>query len=318
MTAASKKVNLTLWPDDLLRSAWTPVANLLLRRAREVPLSNPELLTLIYLISFVRKESLTKFTVSEVELGRQLGRSDRQVRRSISALCRKQVLRIVGLRGRSNCYDLTPLFEKLRELPEHPEVAGVVPVAEDVVATPKPPPLAPAPAVHAIGAVAPGKAMPSTPAGPEVAPHDPVARFATPFHQRVLRCGWRILPTPVMQVFIGWSTSSQEAEDIVTERLADLESGRAFPVPEKWTKDEIAKCCPRFSHLVRERLRATGLVTAHTDDDFLRQASMECVNGRLVSDLHGKDQGSWQARLAECVALSVEYAAERPAADPAA
>lgn len=121
----------TRWTPLLARVGHTPISSAFLEHAHELKLTPSEQLLLIQILSFKWDEAAPFPAVGT--LATRMGVSERQVRKLLAAMEHGAgVIRRVERIGRSNSFDLQPLFEKLEALvrAKHPDLGRAVDAEE--------------------------------------------------------------------------------------------------------------------------------------------------------------------------------------------
>lgn len=103
----------------LVAGGWTPVSDFFLENYRRLGLSTPEAMLVLQIMRHKWDESAPR--PSFKTLGRRMGVSDTAVRGHGRSLQTKGFLRRVNRVGRSNLFDLTPLFAALENLLDQDE-----------------------------------------------------------------------------------------------------------------------------------------------------------------------------------------------------
>lgn len=123
----------TRWTPLLARVGHTPVSSAFLEHAHELNLTPSEQLLLIHIFSFKWDAGLPFPAIST--LATRMGVSERQVRKLLAAMeSGAGVIKRIERTGRSNSFDLQPLFEKLEAAvrTKHPDLGRAVDAEEQL------------------------------------------------------------------------------------------------------------------------------------------------------------------------------------------
>ena len=105
------------------KKGFTPVARSFLRHYTELGISMEEAMLILHVLDYAWNTTLPFPKVST--LCQYTGKTDKTIRTYLRDLRAKGLLKTVNRGGRSNEYDFSPLFEKLRTLSDLPEVVEV-------------------------------------------------------------------------------------------------------------------------------------------------------------------------------------------------
>lgn len=119
------------WSPLLARVGHTPVSSAFLEHAHELKLTPSEQLLLIHIISFKWDATLPFPAIGT--LATRMGVSERQVRKLLATMeAGSGVIKRIERVGRSNSFDLQPLFDKLEAAvrSKHPDLGRAVDAEE--------------------------------------------------------------------------------------------------------------------------------------------------------------------------------------------
>jgi hypothetical protein len=102
------------------KHGFTAVSRVFLRSYAEMGLSSNEAMMVLHILDYSWRDNLPFPKVETVALS--MGKTDKTVRSYIRTLRVKGLLRTKSRKGRSNVYDFTPLFARLREYADKDEV----------------------------------------------------------------------------------------------------------------------------------------------------------------------------------------------------
>ena len=131
------------WSSSIAKHGYTEVPNLILQYQPELKMTTPELRTLIAILSF-KWDSKNPWP-SNSSIGKRANTTSSTVRKHVSKLEEKGLLRRIGRRGFTNKYDVSPLKEKLEELAKLPtpveqdslDSPAVIEQGDEAILTPK-------------------------------------------------------------------------------------------------------------------------------------------------------------------------------------
>lgn len=107
------------WSPKIEDAGYTMVPNLLIKHQADLGIADPQMVTLIALLSFKWSEAMPFPSASKI--GEYTGKSTNSVRDNLRSLEAKNLVKRVHRPGTSNEYDFRPLVKKLETYKHHLE-----------------------------------------------------------------------------------------------------------------------------------------------------------------------------------------------------
>lgn len=127
-----ERINRTFYPDALVASGFTPVANVIFEHRLRLKMDSNMLLVVVALLRHIHQKRYDCIKVSFTGLCRDTGLSESTMRRTIIQAERQGVVEVSRRENCVNEYDLGPLFAKLAAVSEN-DATKPQPVAQQQV-----------------------------------------------------------------------------------------------------------------------------------------------------------------------------------------